>query len=654
MTVLALTGCPQEPTLSSDATVASVTVAGKTVTLGTPSSDWTVAKSRESVGRVYLTQPQMSSAEVVVGKGQDGQTVYLARTNSYETPNFVTDSTFTFTALDYLWVEIFSENHDDYKIYAIEVRLSGAPSVTNLFLGDRAAKADMRPNGQPIKQYGTGLGTPNADLSQVTEGEIWFGNDQAGQSLAVAAEVEDPDTTVLIATGAAGASADTLFPAGYTSPENIEAVNGNYVYIKAVSADTQSPQISYYKLKLVSKKTGLAISGITISGTGGTPVFFNPGTMGTNGFGGGENHSNGAGYVPAVPNGDPAHTDFDYKNIGGTSSATNVTVAIANKPEGATFRYGHTDFFNAQEDVSNVSQSIILHYQDSATLSNVSTNEYIAVEVTNELGDKGWYAFRVRIGNNDDISALSVDGNTITLANAKNENNQVGEKYQLVRYTAPPTDSTSDGNWDSSTINWTGGSQAQIQIAFVSPTDAVDPVIAAIDNANWINASSTSYTATNQFGTGTVIVFRVKNMDGYDYFYKVQVAYGSSTASMTALSINNTTATVGKPGVLGYLSYGWSWNAPPNGDAPELGRCVISGDDPATVSFNATLPNNATARYGWSGTSFFSSVTTPTTWVNDNLETGGNVQQRLMIEVVSQDKTVKRYYIIPISKPVSQ
>jgi hypothetical protein len=600
--------------------------------------DWTIAK--ENAGSVFLNAGQRTNAEVVVNKGQDGQTILLAASKPYEMPDDFneTATAFNFDVLDILWVEVFSENHDDYQIYAIEIKTS-TPTIADVTLGGRSAVGGILPNGRPIQQYGTGLGTPNAVLASATDGEIWFGTSETG-TLAVEATPEDSATIVLIATGAAGASETALFPAGYTSPAQITPVNGNYLYIKAVSADADGETI-YYKLKIVTKDNGLAISGVTLQAAGGSAVPFNVGVIGTNGFGGGENHGNGAQL--AVEN--------SYQNIiQGASFTANVTVNIGTVPNGSTIRYGHTDFFNAQEGVEppdSSGASITLTYQESSTLTGVTTNEYIAVEVTNALGDKGWYAFRVAIGNHTDITALTVGGEIINIANAKNDAG-TGTKFVEYRPVVAPDDIDDNSLWDSLAIAATGQDNAKCEIVY-------GLVGAEIDNASmsipetWQTTIGGGGTLANELGTGTFLVIRVRNVDKVDYYYKVQVAYGSTATILNGLTINGQTVNVGVPGILFYQSWGYLWQAVTDGGPPPVMNTYSLGSTPDTLTFVPDVALEGTARFGFSGTSFFSSVTLPNEWSATDLETDGDVNRHLMIEVTSEDKTAKVYYRIGLT-----
>jgi hypothetical protein len=637
---IAFAACGETIQLSSSAELGSLTVAGKAVTLGTPSANWLTAKEAANTASVYLSASAMANAEVVFTKGQEGQTVYLAAAKPDVMPDFLEGtSTFTFEALDYLWVEVFSENHDTFNIYAVQVRTS-TPTVLDISYGTRSATGGLLPNGQPIQQYGTGIGTPGATIAAAVEGEVWFGDNQTATPLALVVDTEDPATTVLAAIGAAGASESTLFPEAYTNPNPLQftPVNNNYLYLKAVSGDAEGETV-YYKIKLVQKTTDLTIGGVTIQGNSATPVSFGVGTMGTNGFGGGENHGNGAQL--AATN--------SFKNIldADASSASSVTVAIGTAPAGAAIRYGHTDFFNAQEDVPSEGH-ITLTYQTSNVLANVGAGEYIAVEVTNGLGDKGWYAFRVAIGRNSDITDLTVEGNSITLNDAKNTS-AAGTAFDTWRPGSEPTNANSDAFWDSIAIAATGSSSpAEILVA------AADTVGAAIAEEAWITAASGNHTFANVLSTGKFVIIRVKNQDTLDYYYKVQVAYGSSDAELTGVTVGGVTATIGTPG--NEVAGGFGSNIT-GYTAGAVTLTTAEATPPAGVAVAISgLSADATAEYGL-GMAFWGSLMPPwgppfgLGWLSSGAglfsAPGTAINGAyILVRVTSEDRTVQQVYVI--------
>jgi hypothetical protein len=253
--------------------------------------------------------------------------------------------------------------------------------------------------------------------------------------------------------------------------------------------------------------------------------------MGTKGFGGSGGHDGGA---------ELAETS-GFVNILGSGTSAAVTVNIETAPQGATIRYGHTDFFNAQEGVDSAGY-ITLNYQESNVLSGVKAGEYIAVEVTNGLGDKGWYAFRVAIGAHTDITGLTVGGTSITFSNAKNTD-PAGTTFVEYKPNSKPTDNNGNGLWDSFVIAAIGfdSNAAGIEVAFTDYVGTAD--------LEWIPASNGSYTFQDAFGSGNYVIIRVKNNDALDYYYKVKVLYGRSEATITGINFGGVESTnLGTPG----------------------------------------------------------------------------------------------------------
>jgi hypothetical protein len=361
-------------------------------------------------------------------------------------------------------------------------------------LGGRSASGGLLPNGRPIQQYGKGVGTFGSSIAEAVEGEVWFGSNQAATDLTLTVTTEDPATTVIAATGPAD-STETIFPATQAALPGITATDGNYLFLKAVSSDAQGDTV-YYKLKLVQKTVDLVIAGVTIQGNTATAVSFNVGTRGTNGFGGGENHSGGAALA----------TTEGFKNLGISGSSIDVTVNIGTKPEGAKIRYGHTDFLNAQEGVPSTGH-ITLTYQDSNVLTGVTNGEYIAVEVTNGLGDKGWYAFRVAMGSTDAaLTALAVNGTSVTPIPGRNAAANGTTRTIFRMSTAGP--------WANLTAVATPSPGATVAYGMTNNTNA--------------NGNVTSWTNTTgvfpSFTAGRNLVVRVISEDGtVTSYYKFQL-----------------------------------------------------------------------------------------------------------------------------------
>jgi hypothetical protein len=123
---IAFTGCPQpeDPvTLSSDSTLASLTVAGVTVEdLGTPV--YSDAELADIVaGSVTLQAAQLANAEIVATPNGEGASFRYAKVEGAAEPDLTTDATsFTFRAAgDSLYVRVLSANRDSVTNYKITI-----------------------------------------------------------------------------------------------------------------------------------------------------------------------------------------------------------------------------------------------------------------------------------------------------------------------------------------------------------------------------------------------------------------------------------------------------------------------------------------------------------------------------------------------------
>ena len=434
MIVMALAGCPQPEGLSSDANLSKVTVAGIQASLGTPSEDWAVAA--ENAGKVYLAFTEMNGAAVAASKGESGQTVYYSHVKPGVMPYFERAAQFNFESQDFLYIEVFSANHDRFLIYAIEV-LKKTPAITDITLGGRSAAGGAQLNGIPIQQFGNGVGTPGSawNDSAIQAGEVWFGTSQSGSALPLTVSAESEGTSWKYAvTNDAAADPSSAF-ADSADSVNITPVDGKYLYIQSSMEAGGQTETAYYKIKLAAKSDDLAISGVTINDQGVTP-----GTMGTHSFPGSEawgNYSNGAEL--AANNGGLA--------IVGSGNTAQVTIAITGKPEGSAIRYGYTQ---TERDY------LVDFSNTTGTLSNVPSGSYIALEVTSELGTTGWYKFRVFEQDIDaTVSAVTVGTVDITSSLQNNTTAVVvlDSLDSVGEITAAPSKTTATVKYGRGTVN---------------------------------------------------------------------------------------------------------------------------------------------------------------------------------------------------------
>ena len=434
MIVMALAGCPQPEGLSSDANLSKVTVAGIQASLGTPSEDWAVAA--ENAGKVYLAFTEMNGAAVAASKGESGQTVYYSHVKPGVMPYFERAAQFNFESKDFLYIEVFSANHDRFLIYAIEV-LKKTPAITDITLGGRSAAGGAQLNGIPIQQFGNGVGTPGSawNDSAIQAGEVWFGTSQSGSALPLTVSAESEGTSWKYAvTDDAAADPSGAF-ADSADSVNITPVDGKYLYIQSSMEAGGQTETAYYKIKLAAKSDDLAISGVTINGQGVTP-----GTMGTHSFPGSEawgNYSNGAEL--AANNGGLA--------IVGSGNTAQVIIAITGKPEGSAIRYGYTQ---TERDY------LVDFSNTTGTLSDVPSGSYIALEVTSELGTTGWYKFRV-FEQDIDATVREVTVGTVDITSSLQNNTTavvvLDSLDSVGTITAAPSKTTATVKYGRGTVN---------------------------------------------------------------------------------------------------------------------------------------------------------------------------------------------------------
>jgi hypothetical protein len=373
---ISFTGCQTE-VLSSDATLKSITIAGVTASLGEPNTDW-----RNSVaGHVYLTISQLADASVEVEKSEGGSIVYFAKAAKEVEPNFVYETSFSFENDDRLYVEVFSPNLDAYLIYQVIIYRR-----TNVALDGRDART---------------LAPPAATYDQAGEGELWFGASKAGTPLSVSVIPEEGVTTYQIAR--VQSATGTPNYDSTDGPASYSINNGDYIYVKTTAASG----VLVYKFICVVKGDSTDLTGITINGV---PVTLGP--KGTDSFIGIEAYGNytlGAELAP----GEPLDPSDPY---GGTRESpsvyrpatrwTNIEVNATPADSNATVTYDHT--YNHKGE--------ILEFENTTgSLGNLPTGEYVGIEVTSEIGDKGWYKVRVAYGSTDTaLSDIKVGGVSVT------------------------------------------------------------------------------------------------------------------------------------------------------------------------------------------------------------------------------------------------
>jgi hypothetical protein len=312
-----------------------------------------------------LTNAQLTQAKIAVSAAA-GAIVYYTAQDPAEVPNFVEQSTFNLACGDYLWVEVFSANHDAYNIYLVEIRQSSTV-IEDITLDGRSATGGTALSGVPIPQAGNGVGTPGSSWNDpaIVDGEVWYGVSQEGTALDVEVTPPAGNTTYKFAVAASGV--EPVF----ADAASVTVVNGSYLYIES----TSNSEKAYYKLKLLSKTNNTTLTSVTI---GGDQMVL--GQKGTHSFAGSEaygNYSDGAEL--AANNG----SVYFAPNFAALNSLAIVAVP---QDSSASVTFAHVQDTRAAGFDTGASP-----------LSNVLADDYIVAEVSSALGEKAWYKFQVHI-----------------------------------------------------------------------------------------------------------------------------------------------------------------------------------------------------------------------------------------------------------------
>ena len=223
---LVFTSCeqPAAETLSSEAKVSSVTIAGVEARLEAPSIQWNEAEA----GIVFVPDNQMLEAPVSA-KASSGATVYFASSPSdLLVPNFVEEAVFDFEDNDILYVEVFSANHDAFNIYKIQVRIASS----------RAMLTSLTINGLDAP-----YGNPAAAWDSERGGAIFAGYKPDDWIVSAAAT---PNSNAVISYARASGGAQ---PASFTETPPDSFDWGDYLYVRVTSE--RGDLTYYYKTKIL-------------------------------------------------------------------------------------------------------------------------------------------------------------------------------------------------------------------------------------------------------------------------------------------------------------------------------------------------------------------------------------------------------------------
>jgi hypothetical protein len=467
-----IAGCPVDP-LSSDASISGIQVAGVTASLGLPSDNWRAVEP----GHVYLSEEQLTGAEISVSKG-DGVVTYYSKPIGDFAPDFVENNIFDLAHGDIVFVEAFSPNQDNYLLYAVQIH-QRTPKLADIALA-----------GRSIETSGV-WGNPNADLSSVTEGQLWFGTSQRSTNLALALTPEVPG--VVIRTAKAAGAADPIFDIAGPAPVVPLVTNGEFLYVEITDSESFVPGVLYYKFRLVEKNDAATLSSATVNS---------------------ENVIIG-----------PAGTTYNVTTA--TSGETLLfnpapaNLAVSGVPaEGASIQFGWSKY------ATDLQNSIVYTgTNNSTTLGKFTGLTYISAKVAAAVGDVRYYVWTTYSGNPEArVASVTINGSPTTLpagATAWNAAN-VAAKIQVA-------------NLDTLTIT-TAGESPNATVSYASGTSDT----AAPAAANWKSGGG----FTN-LSIGNYIGIRVVSEDTRTtYYYKFQVGVGSSDAVITGATINSGTVTL--------------------------------------------------------------------------------------------------------------
>jgi hypothetical protein len=430
---LFFTACQQPGSLSSEVNVSSVSIAGvEALSLGNPSMDW--MQAAENPGHVFIGKASLEEAAVGIG-APPGSTVFLAQAKANVQPYFVPDTTFSFESEDFLFVEVFSENQDQYLIYAIVVHARN-PGLLDLTLDGRSAMGGKTTEGRPIASFGD-LGAPAdspAGITVESEGTIAFNDESAGTPIPVTLMPEVASATARITTASPGAAPLFSGPfvgadGGTISGLSVAAVDGNYIYIE-VKGDGTYGALSYYKLKMTAKKNDRRLKTAKFVWYDGNTKLgeqsLGIGTMGTHSFSGGENYGNydngaevvgGSGTSQAMPASSTSIMTL-YDDAGGQRPPANFRLSLELEGEDSDLQFA----FDYTKNQRSQPQFVIPGVDGTGEFGKLIGFYWIAVEVTTPMGEKGWYKFGSRIGSESaDIGSIKINDVALTPLPAGNK-----------------------------------------------------------------------------------------------------------------------------------------------------------------------------------------------------------------------------------------
>jgi len=571
--MLAVAACQEPDPLSSDAVVKSVKVNGvSAVSVGTPSMDW--MQAAENPGHVFINGELLNNAKVDV-TASAGSTVFLAQAKTSVQPYFVAEKVFSFESEDILYVEVFSENHDKFMIYAIVVH-NRKPGLLDMTLDGKSAMGGKTIEGRPIPSFGD-LGTPADTAEGATAGEIMFDVAKLANSLDITLTPEVLSTKARVTTAAEGAApvftGDSVgVTGGIISDLRINPITDGYIYIE-VSGDGDNYGTSFYKLKMIAKNNDRSIKSAKFVWYNGTTKIDEKvvvvGRMGTESWSGGEaygNYNNGA-EVAGGGTGDsqtmPANrTSFVelYQDSTSTRPPENFRLTLELEGNDPDLKFAY-DFSKNQR-----SQPAFLN--TTGDFGKLIGFYWIAVEVTSGMGEKGWYKFASMIGSEKtDLGSIKINNTTIPAASFPEGNKSAGDATSgFLKWTVP-----ANTDMDNLKIEVAPPAGYYSRIAIIPAVDQYTNAATVLYNMNedenynsntGINATTLSLTS-GQFihirllaeiswfygGSGFVSATWCPAVQATQYtaykYYKVQVVKEGATSDVEIADIKYKGASIG-------------------------------------------------------------------------------------------------------------
>jgi len=380
--VLALTACPQEvdnkktDTTAGVATLQSITVAGKPAdSLGTPHA----YVDDVEPGVIYLAAADLTGSVVATPTVSKATVSYAFITDIDGVPD---DEDFEAApgALangGVLWVKVVSSNNNKTLYYAVVVYTRAALSVLNLTRTPGTARAVAL--GKPAETWN---GVADDDVGELLVGT----NELAGKSPLGVAGLALSFSPV----PASNLTVKYAFVQGTAEPNFVDAsallwttvASADWLYVSSARTGSDIPPL-FYKIKLTVKNDSLELASLTLN----TEV-----------------------------------VTLAAANFGATfAAATAVVKEFSTSPVNKIVDYvAETEADTTTILYSITASSAAPTWADKATTgTTIPSGSTLGLELTSELGDKGYYRVQVVYGSDaTTITGITVGGQTVTLEDA--------------------------------------------------------------------------------------------------------------------------------------------------------------------------------------------------------------------------------------------